>query len=73
MVDTYVKIESSWLDYIWAHQKEIRADLYQGLMDSLHAGETQADAVGRRTVLPWLFIGGHRDVRRRYLDAMALV
>ncbi|XP_062233672.1 uncharacterized protein LOC133930909 [Phragmites australis] len=72
-VDTYIKIESSRLDYIWAHQKELRADLYQGLVDSLHAGERRADAIGNRTVLATSFIGGPRDKRRRYMDAMALV
>jgi hypothetical protein len=72
-VDTYIKIENSRLDYIWGHQDTIRADLYQGLMDSLHAGEGRADAVGKRTVLGTKFIGGPRDKRRRYMDAMALV
>ncbi|XP_062230177.1 uncharacterized protein LOC133927803 [Phragmites australis] len=72
-VNTYIKIESSRLDYIWAHQKELRADLYQGLVDSLHAGERRADAIGNRTMLATSFIGGPRDKRRRYMDAMALV
>uniref|UniRef100_A0A0A9DUN1 ATP-dependent DNA helicase n=1 Tax=Arundo donax TaxID=35708 RepID=A0A0A9DUN1_ARUDO len=56
-----------------AHQKELRADLYQGLVDSLQAGEGRADAVGKRIVLAKSFIGGPRDKRRRYMDAMALV
>ncbi|XP_072146336.1 uncharacterized protein [Setaria viridis] len=72
-VDTYIKIESSRLDFIWNHQKEIRADLYQGLLDSIHAGQDRGDAVGKRTVLSSSFIGGPRDKMRRYLDAMALV
>ncbi|KAK1644706.1 hypothetical protein QYE76_062511 [Lolium multiflorum] len=72
-VDTYIKIENSRLDYMWNHQDKIRADLYQGLMDSLHAGEGSADAIGKRTVLSGTFIGGPRDKRRRYMDAMALV
>ncbi|KAM0879624.1 hypothetical protein ACQ4PT_034106 [Festuca glaucescens] len=72
-VDTYIKIENSRLDYMWNHQDKIRADLYQGLMDSLHAGEGSADAIGKRTVLSTSFIGGPRDKRRRYMDAMALV
>jgi hypothetical protein len=72
-VDTYIKIESSRLDYIWNHQKEIRADLYQGLLDSIQTGEDRGDAVGKRTVLSSSFIGGPRDKMRRYLDAMALV
>jgi hypothetical protein len=72
-VDTYIKIESSRLDYIWNHQKEIRADLYQGLLDSIQTGEDRGDAVGKRTILSSSFIGGPRDKMRRYLDAMALV
>uniref|UniRef100_A0A453JKG8 ATP-dependent DNA helicase n=1 Tax=Aegilops tauschii subsp. strangulata TaxID=200361 RepID=A0A453JKG8_AEGTS len=72
-VDTYIKIENSRLDYIWGHQDKIRADLYQGLVDSLHAGEGRADSVEKRTVLATSFIGGPRDMRRRYMDAMALV
>ena len=72
-VDTYIKIESSHLDYIRNNQQELRADLYQGLVDSLHAGEGRADSVGKRTVLSTTFIGGPRDMRRRYMDAMALV
>lgn len=72
-VDTYIKIESSRLDYIFKNQKEIRADLYQGLLDSIHAGENRGNAVGKRMVLAKSFIGGPRDKLRRYLDAMALV
>jgi hypothetical protein len=61
------------LDYKHNHQKETRADLYQGLVDSLHAGEGRSEDVGKRTVMPSSFIKGPRDMRRRYLDAMALV
>ncbi|XP_066164591.1 uncharacterized protein [Oryza sativa Japonica Group] len=72
-VDMYIKVESSRLDYVWNNQKEIRADLYQGLMDSIQAGESRASAVGKRTVLPASFVGGGRNMKRRYMDAMALV
>ena len=73
VVDMYIKVETSRLDYIRNHQKQIRSDLYQGVVDSLQAGENRADAVGKWIVLPTSFIGGRRDRRRRYLDAMALV
>ena len=46
-IDTYVKIESSRLDYIRNNQDSLRADLYLGLVDSLNAGEGRADAKGR--------------------------
>ena len=72
-VDTYVKIESSRLDYIRNNQDSLRADLYLGLIDSLNTGEGRADAVGRHTILSTTFIGGPRDMRHRYMDAMALV
>ncbi|AQL01280.1 hypothetical protein ZEAMMB73_Zm00001d044992 [Zea mays] len=72
-VDTYIKIESSRLDFIRKNQDRLRADLYKGLVDSLHEGENRADKIGKRTVLPTSFIGGPRDMRRRYVDAMALV
>jgi hypothetical protein len=52
---------------------EIRANLYQGLVDSLHAGEGRSEAVGKRMVMPSSFIEGPRDMRCRYMDAMALV
>ena len=73
VVDTYIKIESSRLDYIWHNQKKIRAELYQGLLDSIQAGGQDGDAVRKRRVLASSFIGGPRDKLCRYLDAMALV
>ncbi|AQK60686.1 hypothetical protein ZEAMMB73_Zm00001d053905 [Zea mays] len=72
-VDTYIKIESSRLDYIRNNQGRLRADLYQGLVDIMLDGDIRADNVGKRTVLSTSFIGGPRDMRRRYMDAMALV
>ena len=51
----------------------MRADLYQGLVDSYRTGVEDANKVGKRTVLSPTFIGGPRDMRRRYMDAMALV
>jgi hypothetical protein len=55
------------------NQDTLRADLYQGLMDSMHSVEGSAENVRRCTVLSSSFIGGPRDMRRRYMDAMALV
>jgi hypothetical protein len=71
----YIKIESIRLAFYLrpSTQVLIRADLYQGLVDSIVAGETRACMTGKRIVLPPKFIGGPRDMRRRYLDAMALV
>ena len=73
VVDVYIKIETSRLAYCEKNQSKIRADLYQGIVDCVSAGEVQPSRVGQRVVLPASFIGGPRDMRRRFLDAMTLV
>ncbi|XP_074314080.1 uncharacterized protein LOC141649285 [Silene latifolia] len=73
IVDMYVKIENTRLDILRLNQEAIRADLYQGILDTLELGEISACNVGKRIVLPPSFLGGPRDMRRRYLNAMALV
>lgn len=73
IVDMYVKIETSRLDYFRNRQREIRADLYQGIVDSVSHGETSGSKIGTRIVLPATFTGGPRDMCKRYLDAMTLV
>ncbi|XP_077226376.1 uncharacterized protein LOC143862926 [Tasmannia lanceolata] len=69
----YVKVETGRLNYFYEHQSTIRADLYQGIVDSVVAEETHGCKICKRIVLPASFIGGPRDMRRRYLDSMALV
>ncbi|XP_022894082.1 uncharacterized protein LOC111408566 [Olea europaea var. sylvestris] len=73
VVDMYVKIETSRLDYFRSNQKQIRAELYQGIVDSIHNGETRGYKIGKKFVLPQSFTCGPRDMLRRYLDAIALV
>ncbi|KAG6657396.1 hypothetical protein CIPAW_04G088100 [Carya illinoinensis] len=69
----YVKIETSRLDYFRKKQQHIRSELYQGIVDTITLGETNASNVGKRIILPSSFIGGPRDMRKRYMEAMALV
>ncbi|XP_073301543.1 uncharacterized protein [Primulina huaijiensis] len=73
VVDMYIKLETTRLDYYRRNQAEMRSDLYQGIVDSVFRGETRGSEVGQRIVLPGSFIGGPRDMHRRYLDAIALV
>ncbi|XP_027166384.1 uncharacterized protein LOC113766387 [Coffea eugenioides] len=72
-VDAYVKIETCRLDFHRHRQNNIRSEILQGVLDSVSVGQTAASKVGRKVILPASFIGGPRDMRRRYLDAMALV
>ncbi|XP_071679433.1 uncharacterized protein [Lolium perenne] len=74
-VDMYIKIETMRLDWYSkpSNQKTIRADLYQGLVDTIDAGEARGDRIGKRIVLLRTFPGGDKDMQRRFLDAMAIV
>ncbi|KAL9992858.1 putative helitron helicase-like domain-containing protein [Helianthus debilis subsp. tardiflorus] len=73
VVDVYIKLETSRLQFCERNQSKIRAELYQGIVDCVHSGEVHLNRVGQRIVLPASFIGGPRDMRRRFLDAMTLV
>uniref|UniRef100_A0A453ESU7 Helitron helicase-like domain-containing protein n=1 Tax=Aegilops tauschii subsp. strangulata TaxID=200361 RepID=A0A453ESU7_AEGTS len=44
-----------------------------GLVDTVIAGESRGDRIGKRIVLPRPFPGGDRDMQHRFLDAMAIV
>lgn len=69
----YIKLENTRLDYYRLKQSQIRAELYQGIVDSVLGGESRGSMVGKKIVLPASFVGGPRDMRRRYLDAISLV
>ncbi|XP_071901098.1 uncharacterized protein [Coffea arabica] len=73
VVDMYVKIETQRLDFHRKRQKLIRTEQLQGVMDSVVEGESKGSNVGQRVILPASFIGGPRDMKRRYVDAMSLV
>lgn len=72
-IDMYVKVETSRLQFFRNNQSQIRADYYQGIVDSVSAGENRGSKIGHRVILPPSFIGGPRDLRSRYVDAMAIV
>ncbi|XP_047268003.1 uncharacterized protein LOC124898400 [Capsicum annuum] len=57
----------------WLEQSNLRREILQGIFDSILAGEIRGSKVGQRVILPASFIGGPRDMRHRYMDAMALV
>ncbi|XP_073136846.1 uncharacterized protein [Henckelia pumila] len=71
-VDMYIKLEMTRLDYYRNNQAELRSEYYQRIVDSINCGQNRGSEIGKRIVLPASFIGGPRDMRRRYLDAMTL-
>ncbi|CAG8690014.1 25878_t:CDS:1, partial [Dentiscutata erythropus] len=73
IVDNYVKIESTCLNYLRYNQNKIRQEHYQGLQDSFQLGIVNISDIGQRIILPSTFIGGFRNMYQRYQDVMALV
>jgi hypothetical protein len=71
-VDCAAAIEAERLRYIRTHQHTLRAEVYQGVRDAVHAGDTNATHIGRRVILPSSFLGSPRHLHELYQDAMAI-
>jgi len=72
IVDAYAAIEQNCLKYVHLNQKKLRADLYQGLQDTIAASDTNAVAIGQRIILPSSFTVGPHHMVQNYQDAMAI-
>ncbi|XP_076939461.1 uncharacterized protein LOC143608215 [Bidens hawaiensis] len=72
IVDVYICIEESRLDYIRLNQNTFRADFLQGIKDAVQRGDTDGKDVGKRTVLPSSFVGSPRYMYKHYQDALAI-
>ena len=73
IVDQYSKVEQGRLNYVYHNQRQLRAELYQGLSDAVAAGDTDGATIGRRVVLPSSFTGSPRNIHQLYQDSMAIV
>ncbi|KAL6582385.1 hypothetical protein OROMI_006399 [Orobanche minor] len=75
-IDCDVKIETQRLDYLRSEQlrENIRTESFEGIIDSMACkGKLKGSDIGQRFVLPASYVGSPRDMRRRYLNALALV
>jgi hypothetical protein len=74
VVDAYVKTEGSRLNFIRLNQKDLRVELYRGLLDALatHASRNNV-RIGKLIILPSSFQGSPRYMQQNYQDAMAMV
>jgi hypothetical protein len=70
-LDQWMKIELERLNYIRFNQRQLRAEVYQGLADAVAAGDTSE--AGTYVVLPSTFLGSPRNYCANYADAMAIV
>ena len=71
-MDAYAQIEQNRLNYLRRNQTQLRADLYQGVVDAIADGRDLTN-IGTRVILPTTFTGGPREMRQQYHDVMAIV
>lgn len=72
-VYVFIKFETQRLDFFFLNPDLFRTEVLQGFIDVLRLGERNASNIGKQTFIPVNFTGGPRDMRRRYMDAIALV
>ncbi|CAF0889926.1 unnamed protein product, partial [Brachionus calyciflorus] len=75
IVEQYAgKVEAGRLNYLFFNQKSIRAELYQGMLDSLNSDTpTNPENVGKKIILSSSFSGSPRRMHQLYQDAMSVV
>ena len=73
IVDAWALCEQARLLWVQTHQKELRAETYQGVVDALAAdANATGDGIGQRTILPSSFVGGTRNMVQKCQDALAI-
>ncbi|GBL83774.1 hypothetical protein AVEN_132666-1 [Araneus ventricosus] len=74
IVDAYVKTEGSRLHFLRQNQKDLRIELYRGLLDALECRALNENiCTGKLIILPSSFQGSLRHMQQNYQDAMAMV
>ena len=71
ITDEWARIEMMRLKYIESHQRELRADLYHGVVDSSRANDIENS--GQQVILPASYTMSDRWYNKSYKNAMALV
>ena len=72
IVDALACILQYRLDWIKTHQGTLRTELYAGLQDAIERGDTRADQVGKRIILPSTITDSPRYKAQNFQDAMAI-
>ncbi|PLW46932.1 hypothetical protein PCASD_08098 [Puccinia coronata f. sp. avenae] len=70
LLDLFMCVNQPRLDWFQIHQKEIKAELYQGVEESIC---DDVDATGTRIILPLSYIGSPRSMVQLYQDSMSIV
>lgn len=74
VVDAWASTEQSELNWIRHHQKELRADVYQGLRDQAAQPnhDTDMSEIGQRIILPSSHTGSPRHMYQLFQDSMVI-
>ncbi|CAG7821279.1 unnamed protein product, partial [Allacma fusca] len=73
-VDAYAKAEASRLNWIRTHQKDLRVEMYTGLLDHIeNRANSEGIKAGKAVILPSSFMGSPRNMQQLYQDAIAIV
>lgn len=73
-VDAYVKTEGARLNYLRLNQKDLRIEMYRGLLDAIQLrADDENKKTGKMIILPSIFQGSTRYMQQNYQDAMAIV
>ena len=74
VVDAWASTEQSELNWIRHHQKELRADVYQGLRDQAAqpGHDTDMSELGQRIILPSSHTGSPHHMYQLFQDSMAI-
>ncbi|GBN20393.1 hypothetical protein AVEN_100470-1, partial [Araneus ventricosus] len=74
IVNAYVKAEGSRLNYLRLNQKDLRVELYEGLLEALQTEATNnVSKMGKLIILLSSLQGSPLHMQQKYQDAMAIV
>lgn len=72
VVDSYATLEEDWLDYIRKNTKKLRSEVYKGIYAAFLKGDSDANNLGQRVILPSSYIGSARYMLNNYKDALEI-
>lgn len=72
-MDAWAVCDQNGLVWLQNNQRNLRADLYNGLADTLLHTDGNLENLGRRMILPSSYTGGDRFMQQLFQDSMAIV
>ena len=79
-LQAYIMVENNRMNYFRSHQKELRIECYQGLLDHVKCNASNIstnfetkERLGNLFILPSTYIGSPRYMQQYYQDAMAIM